>query len=568
MFAQENQELPAPQLDWTSKVTLREAQSYNCHELAFVNPSRSRDTILKGQMTQPILPYERAVLSLSAWLDDWCGLQIAHDERPTLRLAQFHRYRRSLPTVLKTNIAFALAMTVILAGPGHLWFVLGWGFAVVCLSIVGLRQLNNPRIGTVADPPSPRFTVRVIRDSFLMALPWAVLAIYINGELASRFGIVAGIAITCLSCVGVFAMAILPAAAACFVATLWLGYLSHFLFIEHDMIAAYVVVDAIFLVLAMALIRSVARLFVDHVRADRELADLREMERHRAEQAARERIAIEARVSIFNRSMNDVVAALLAAIEQMGRNADQLSALSGSSRLAVAEVPDMVNAAKRGLLDVKGASQQMGQAIDHIRAMARRASNFVQIAAERLQQSEAAKSQLAGQLDEVDHETALIRNIVRQTKLVALNASIEAARAGPHGAGFSVVANEVKTLAGRINEAAELIIGRIAEIRHASEQTAAATQRIEEAAISAIDSAEQIVASSDHQTRSLDEIAAALSHVIQVSEAAGDATQIVIASSQSALNQADSVSETAQGLQEAARRLTQAVSEFSGSQGS
>ena len=175
MFAQANQELPAPQLDWTPKVTLREAQSYNCQELAFVNPSRSRDTILKGQMTRPILPYERAVLSLSAWLDDWCGLQIAHDERPTLRLAQFHRYRRSLPTVLKTNIAFALAMTVILAGPGHLWFVLGWGFAVVCLSIVGLRQLNNPRIGTVADPPSPRFTVRVIRDSFLMALPWAVL---------------------------------------------------------------------------------------------------------------------------------------------------------------------------------------------------------------------------------------------------------------------------------------------------------------------------------------------------------------------------------------------------------
>lgn len=78
-------------------------------------------------MTQPILPYEGAALSLSAWLDDWCGLQIAHDERPALRLAQFHRYRRSLPTVLKTNIAFALAMTVILIGPGYLWFVLGWG---------------------------------------------------------------------------------------------------------------------------------------------------------------------------------------------------------------------------------------------------------------------------------------------------------------------------------------------------------------------------------------------------------------------------------------------------------
>jgi methyl-accepting chemotaxis protein len=125
-------------------------------------------------------------------------------------------------------------------------------------------------------------------------------------------------------------------------------------------------------------------------------------------------------------------------LKQVAFNIDEVSSLSN----------DMERASNSGQLVVRDALEKMSA----IQQKSQQTTTIVQ--------------ELGGHSAEIDGILLTIKNIAEETNLLALNASIEAARAGDAGRGFSIVANEVRKLAENSKQAAihvGLVIARIQE---------------------------------------------------------------------------------------------------------
>jgi methyl-accepting chemotaxis protein len=92
---------------------------------------------------------------------------------------------------------------------------------------------------------------------------------------------------------------------------------------------------------------------------------------------------------------------------------------------------------------------------------------------------------------EMSNMIAVIAKIARQTNMLALNASIEAARAGQHGKGFAVVAEEVRNLAKSSNESAEQIATLVTGASKQIDTGAALSKKLETTLVDIMDDAKK-----------------------------------------------------------------------------
>lgn len=113
--------------------------------------------------------------------------------------------------------------------------------------------------------------------------------------------------------------------------------------------------------------------------------------------------------------------------------------------------------------------------------------------AETVDDTSAAATRLGERSREIDVIVGLISEIASQTNLLALNAAIEAARAGEQGRGFAVVADEVRVLAQRTGDATREIGGRIERVRSEVTEMVGAMQHTRDDVGHAVEDAGQAV---------------------------------------------------------------------------
>ena len=199
------------------------------------------------------------------------------------------------------------------------------------------------------------------------------------------------------------------------------------------------------------------------------------------------------------------------------------SQIAGSTEHTSSQA-DLVSATagevSRSLDSVSTGTEEMTASIREIAGNATEAARVAQSAVQVAEQVNRTVSRLGQSSTEISTVIKLITTIAEQTNLLALNATIEAARAGEAGKGFAVVASEVKDLAQATSQATEDISGRIQAIQNDTADAVQAIAKIAQVIEQIHEYSTTIASAVEEQTATTAEIGRS------VSEAASGSTDI------------------------------------------
>jgi len=226
----------------------------------------------------------------------------------------------------------------------------------------------------------------------------------------------------------------------------------------------------------------------------------------------------------FQSRVGSVIAEVATSARGIQQSAESLAQVADDSKSKALRVAAASTQTSQAAVGVASASEQLSAAIREISSQIHKASAVTREATEGAQVVRSSMQSLLEQTARINHVTDFISGVATQINLLALNATIEAARAGPAGAGFSVVASEIKSLANQTTKASEEIVQQVQHIHEASTTTDSRVTQIATTIEQINETIASIAAAIEEQSAATSEIA---KNVTGTSEASNEVSRSI-----------------------------------------
>ncbi|MBI6556420.1 methyl-accepting chemotaxis protein [Pseudomonas sp. LY-1] len=255
--------------------------------------------------------------------------------------------------------------------------------------------------------------------------------------------------------------------------------------------------------------------------------------------------------------IRDGVTQIASAAEELSAVTEQTSAGVNSQKIETDQVATAMHEMTATVQEVARNAEQASQAAADADGQARAGDKVV---AEAIAQIERLAAEVARSTDAMSHLQQesnkigsvmdVIKAVAEQTNLLALNAAIEAARAGEAGRGFAVVADEVRGLAQRTQKSTEEIEGLVAGLQNGTQQVAAVMNNSRSLTDSSVELTRKAGVSLENITRTVSNIQ---SMNQQIAAAAEEQSAVAEEISRSIINVRDVSEQTATASDETAK---------------